>query len=81
MVYCRIIRCIGDLIAMTTSSQPASEDIMSRTFVMEGDAKMLDSMKKQADIRGFTIMCDEGPPMGENTAPSPLAYFASSLLF
>ena len=66
---------------MTTSSQPASEDIMSRTFVMEGDAKMLDSMKKQADIRGFTIMCDEGPPMGENTAPSPLAYFASSLLF
>ena len=42
---------------------------------------MLERMKKQAEIRGFTILCDESEPMGDNSAPPPLAYFASSLLF
>ena len=65
---------------MTTPVTP-SQDTVSRSFVVEGDAKMLEGMKKQADIRGFTILCDEGPPMGDNTAPPPLAYFASALLF
>ena len=69
---------------MTTpapSSQSASQDTISRTFSVEGDARMLERMKKQADIRGFTIMCDEREPMGDGTAPPPLAYFASSILF
>ena len=65
----------------TPASQPNAAETVSRTFVIEGDAKILDGQKKQADIRGFQIMCDEGPPMGDNTAPSPLAYFAASLLF
>ena len=69
---------------MTTpvpSSQPASQDTISRTFSVEGEARMLERMKKQADTRGFTIMCDERAPMGDNTAPPPLAYFISSILF
>lgn len=71
-------------IDMTTPAQPpqsASPDAISRTFAVQGDARMLERMKKQADIRGFTILCDEGEPMGDNSAPPPLAYFASSILF
>ena len=42
---------------------------------------MLERMKKESQIRGFTILCDEREPMGENSAPPPLAFFASSILF
>ena len=69
---------------MTTqgpSSQSTSDDTISRSITIEGNVKMLERMKKQADIRGFTIMCDEREPMGDGTAPPPLAYFASSILF
>jgi|TARA_B100000749_G_scaffold232543_1_gene189485 hypothetical protein len=48
---------------------------------MEGSAKMMERQNKQAEIRGFTINCAEREPMGDNSAPSPLAYFASSILF
>ena len=63
------------------SAQSASQDTISRTFSVEGEVRMLERMKKQADSRGFTIMCDEREPMGDNTAPPPLAYFISSILF
>ena len=63
------------------SSQSSSQDIISRSSVLQADAKMQERMKKQSEVRGFTIHCDEGEPMGDNTAPPPLAYFASSLLF
>jgi len=63
------------------TSQSTSDDTISRTIAVESDVQMLDHMKKQADSRGFTIMCDEREPMGGNTAPPPLAYFASSILF
>ena len=66
---------------MTTPSS-TSQDAISRNIVVEGDARTLDRMRKQADIRGFTIFCDEGLQIGgDNSAPPPLAYFASSLLF
>ena len=42
---------------------------------------MMERMKKESHVRGFTIHCDEREPNGDNTAPSPLAYFASSILF
>ena len=64
-----------------SSPQTTSDDTISRAITIEGDVKMLERMKKQADIRGFTIMCDEREPMGDGTAPPPLAYFASSILF
>ena len=63
---------------MTT---PASEDVISRTFTLEGNAATMERQKKRSEFRGFTILCDEREPMGDNTAPPPLAYFASSLLF
>jgi len=63
------------------TSQSTSDDTISRTIAVESDVQMLDHMKKRADSRGFTIMCDEREPMGGNTAPPPLAYFASSILF
>ena len=69
---------------MTTpapSSPAASQDAVSRSIVLEGDAHMLERMKKQSDVRGFTIICDEREPMGDGTAPPPLAYFVSSILF
>ncbi len=56
-------------------------DRFSRSFTIEGDAMTLDGMKKQAEARGFTIMCDEAPPLGDNTAPSPMTYFAVAVLF
>lgn len=69
---------------MTTpnsSSMSTSEDRVSRSTTIEGDISMLERMKKQSEIRGFTILCDEREPMGDNTAPPPLAYFASSVVF
>ena len=66
-----------------TTPAPSSQsaDIISRSFSMEGSAKMMERQNKQAEIRGFTINCAEREPMGDNSAPSPLAYFASSILF
>ena len=56
-------------------------DRFSRSFTIEGDAMTLGGMKKQAEARSFTIMCDEAPPLGDNTAPSPMTYFAVAVLF
>ena len=38
-------------------------DRFSRSFTIEGDAMTLGGMKKQAEARGFTIMCDEARPL------------------
>jgi hypothetical protein len=65
----------------TPSSPADDQDTISRSITVEGDVRMLERMKKEAEIRGFTIMCDEREPMGDNSAPPPLAYFASSVLF
>ncbi len=65
----------------TPAPQSADPDIISRSNVIEGDAQTGERMKKVSEIRGFTIVCDEREPMGDNTAPSPLAYFASSIIF
>ena len=53
----------------------------SRSATVQAEAVLLGGMKKQAQARGFTILCDEGPPLGENTAPAPMTYFAVSILF
>lgn len=56
-------------------------DRISRAFTIEGNAQTLEGMRKQAAARGFTILCDEAAPMGDNTAPSPMTYFAVAVLF
>jgi len=66
---------------ITPASQSQDPDIVSRSNLMEVDAWTGDRMKKQSEVRGFTIMCDEREPMGNDTAPPPLAYFASSIIF
>ena len=69
---------------MTTpapSSEPAPPEVISRSFSLEADVRMLERQNKQAEIRGFTINCGEREPMGDNSAPSPLAYFATSVVF
>ncbi len=69
---------------MTTpapSSEPASQEAISRSFSLDGDVRMLEHQNKAAEIRGFTIKCGEREPMGDNSAPSPLAYFATSVVF
>ena len=63
---------------MTTGSDG---DRIARAFTIEGSAQTLEGMRKQAEARGFTIMCDEAVPMGDNTAPSPMTYFAVAVLF
>ncbi len=40
---------------MTT--QPTSDDTISRAFGIEADIEMMDRMKKQSEVRGFTIVC------------------------
>ena len=65
----------------TPSSQSTSEDQISRSFTLEGDVQMLERQVKEAEIRGFTIRCAERAPMGHNSAPSPLAYFATAIVF
>ena len=53
----------------------------SVSHTVRAEAVLLGGMKKRARARDFTIMCDEGPPLGENTAPAPMTYFAVSILF
>ena len=74
---------------MTTPTSPShptegspAQDAISRNIVVEADAHMLERMRKQAEVRGFTVFCDERTDLGgDNSAPPPLAYFASSILF
>lgn len=56
--------------------------IAGREIVVEATAETLDKMRKQGTVRGFTVMCDEGAHVGgDNTAPSPLAYFNIAIGF
>ena len=48
---------------MTTpvpSSKSSSQDVIFRSFVLQADALMQERMKKQSEVRGFTIHCDGG---------------------
>lgn len=68
------------------STQPVPDALNpnagSREIVVEATAETLEKMKKTGTVRGFTLMCDEGPHVGgDNTAPSPLAYFNIAIGF
>ena len=56
-----------------------------RRIVVECDAETLERMRKRADVTSFgdmTIYSDEPTTFGgDRSAPSPLAYFASAILF
>jgi uncharacterized OsmC-like protein len=55
---------------------------IKREITIEVDAETAERMKKEGHARGFTVYCDEGERTGgDNSAPSPLAYFGLSLAF
>ncbi len=50
--------------------------------LVESDVVVLEGMLKEGHVRGFTIMCDEGPRIGgTDTAPPPLGYFTVAVGF
>ncbi len=58
----------------------AEESQIKREIVMEADAESLERLRKEGHVRGFTIYCDEARG-GDNSAPSPMGYFALSVAF
>jgi len=69
---------------MSTEQVPEALDpnIRNRDIVVEADAETLEKMLKMGHVRGFTVMCDEGARVGgDDTAPSPLAYFTIGIGF
>ena len=51
-------------------------------FSLDVHARTAERQTKVATFDKFTIHCDEGAAIGgDNTAPPPLAYFASSIAF
>jgi hypothetical protein len=60
----------------------AEEVQVKREIIVEADAETIEKMRKEGHARGFTVYCDEGERAGgDNSAPSPLAYFGLSLAF
>ena len=68
---------------MSIPSPGAPEgDYRKRDIVVEASAETLEKMRKTGQVRGFTVMCDEGENIGgDNTAPPPLAYFTIAVGF
>ena len=53
-----------------------------RRFSFHVRAEKGERHRKRATFGRFTIECDEGPALGgDDSAPPPLAYFASALAF
>ncbi|MDA1073710.1 MAG: hypothetical protein O3A63_02965 [Proteobacteria bacterium] len=51
-------------------------------FSLDVEARTAERQTKVATFGKFTIHCDEGAAIGgDDTAPPPLAYFASSIAF
>lgn len=65
---------------------PALRPDQNRDVVFTARARTLEKFRKVAETAGphetYTIECDEGRGLGgDNTAPTPLAYFTSALAF
>ena len=55
---------------------------VNREIVIEADAESIERMRKEGHVRGFTVFCDEQQRTGgDNSAPSPMGYFALSVAF
>jgi hypothetical protein len=51
-------------------------------FTFDVAAERLERQRKRATFDRFELFCDEGAAIGgDDTAPPPLAYFASALAF
>lgn len=77
--------------ARTGESVPnaARQDGVRREIVIEVEAETLERQRKLARVRSgggtgstFEMICDEGTRIGgDDTAPSPLAYFSAGIAF
>lgn len=55
---------------------------VKREIMMEADAESMERLRKEGHVRGFTVYCDEQQRTGgDNSAPSPMGYFALSVAF
>ncbi len=67
----------------------ARQDGVRREIVIEVEAETLERQRKLARVRAgggtgstFEMICDEGVRIGgDDTAPSPLAYFSAGVAF
>jgi uncharacterized OsmC-like protein len=60
----------------------ADEMQVNREIVIEADAESIERLRKEGHVRGFTVFCDEQARTGgDNSAPSPMGYFALSVAF
>ena len=60
----------------------AKDQDRTREIVIDVDVESMGKMRKEGHGRGFTVHCDERAQTGgDNTAPSPMVYFALSLGF
>jgi uncharacterized OsmC-like protein len=60
----------------------ADEMKVNREIVIEADAESIERLRKEGHVRGFTVFCDEQQRAGgDNSAPSPMGYFALSVAF
>ena len=67
----------------------ARQDGVRREIVIEVEAETLERQRKLARVRSgggagstFEMTCDEGSRIGgDDTAPSPLAYFSAGVAF
>ena len=67
---------------MTTSPFRVERTDDGMRFTFDVAATTAERQLKRASFDTFEILCDEGAAIGgDNTAPSPLAYFASALAF
>jgi uncharacterized OsmC-like protein len=58
------------------------EMLVKREIVMEADVESVERLRKEGHVRGFTVYCDEQQRTGgDNSAPSPMGYFALSVGF
>ena len=53
-----------------------------RWIVIEGDGETLERQRKMMQIRDSTIYCDECKDIGgDGSAPTPMEFFISSIIF
>lgn len=73
--------------ALTSAAMAESPFRVDRTesgvrFTFDVRAETAERQLKRASFAQFEILCDEGAAIGgDDTAPPPLAYFASALAF
>ncbi|MDE2836298.1 MAG: hypothetical protein OXL97_02155 [Chloroflexota bacterium] len=73
----------------TRESEPraGNQDGVRREIVIQVEAETLERQRKLARVQSgsgsaFEMLCDEGTRIGgDDTAPSPLAYFSAGVAF